>query len=217
MEIGNPLKRRFGLLASAALTIGMLAANALGQDTNTPSSGFRLSSTTFANNQFLPISAIHTIVMNGVNVCSINGASGGNQSPELSWTGAPLATRTFVVALYDVTAAFTHWGMYNITGDLGGLPENAGVAGSPYGAQIVNDFGDANYDGPCPPPNVAPFVHHYVFTVYALDIELTLPSSANFPANAETLYQALIQAGQEDHILASASLTGLYSTTPPPN
>ena len=58
------------------------------------------------------------------------------------------------------------------------------------------------------------FVHHYVFTVYALDIELRLPSSANFPANAETLYQALIVAGRERHILATATLTGLYSTAP---
>jgi hypothetical protein len=50
--------------------------------------------------------------------------------------------------------------------------------------------------------------------VYALDIELQLPASANFPATAETLYQALIKAGKQNHILASASLTGLYSTTP---
>jgi phosphatidylethanolamine-binding protein (PEBP) family uncharacterized protein len=53
-----------------------------------------------------------------------------------------------------------------------------------------------------------------VFTLYALDIELNLPRSVNFPATAETLYQALIEAGRHDHILASASITGLYSTTP---
>jgi phosphatidylethanolamine-binding protein (PEBP) family uncharacterized protein len=105
--------------------------------------------------------------------------------------------------------------MYNISPKATGLPENAGVAGSTYGTQILNDFGIGNeYDGPCPPANVAPFVHHYVFTVYALDIELTLPSSPNFAANAETLYQALIEAGKSGHILDSASITGLYSTTP---
>jgi len=213
MEIGNPLKKRLGLPAIVALTIGM-TANVFAQDTSLTSNGFQLSSTTFANNQFLPISAIHNMLMNGVNVCSINGAPGGNESPELSWIGSPPGTRSFVVTLYDVTAAFTHWGMYNIAGHSTGLPENAGVAGSPFGAQVVNDFFiGAEYDGPCPPANVAPFVHHYVFTVYALDVELSLPSSANFPATAETLYQALIQAGRGDHILASASLVGLYSTT----
>jgi Raf kinase inhibitor-like YbhB/YbcL family protein len=176
---------------------------------------FRVSSTTFENGATLPISTIHNILMNNVNVCSIDGSPGGNESPELSWTGAPPRTRTFVVTLYDVTAAFTHWGMYNIPGTSSGLPENAGVAGSPYGTQIVNDFGiGAEYDGPCPPPDYPPNVHHYVFTVYALDTELDLPGSANFPANAETLYQALIVAGRKRHILASASITGLYSTTP---
>jgi phosphatidylethanolamine-binding protein (PEBP) family uncharacterized protein len=97
-------------------------------------------------------------------------------------------------------------------------PQNAGVVGSTFGQQIVNDFFiGAEYDGPCPPPNVAPFVHHYVFTVYALDKELRLPSSANFPANAETLFQALITAGEHGHILASAKIVGLYSTTPTGN
>ena len=62
---------------------------------------------------------------------------------------------------------------------------------------------------------MSPDTHHYRFTVYALDIKLNLPSSANFPATAETLYQALIEAGMRGHILESASLTGLYSTTPP--
>ena len=52
------------------------------------------------------------------------------------------------------------------------------------------------------------------FNVYALDEELTLPSSPNFPPVGETLFQALIKAGEHGHILASASITGLYSTTP---
>lgn len=175
---------------------------------------FQVTSTTFENNSTLPISAINNIIVNGSNACSINGAPGGDESPELSWTNVPRGTRSFVVVLYDVTAAFTHWGMYNISSDATGLPQNAGVARSTFGQQILNDFGTgAEYGGPCPPPNVAPFVHHYVFTVYALDTLLKLPSSANFPANSETLYQALIKAGEYHHILASAHIVGLYSTT----
>src|ERR1700728_2085008 len=206
--------KHFRLLLSIGLALGVLAAGSFAQDESAIGGGFRLKSTTFANDRILPISTINNIVVNGTNSCSINGAPGGNQSPELSWTGTPPGTRSFVVTLYDVTASFTHWGMYNIPGDASGLPENAGVAGSSYGAQIVNDFGTGSeYGGPCPPANVAPYVHHYIFTVYALDTDLNLPSSTNFPANAETLYQALIDAGRWRHILASASLTGLYSTT----
>jgi hypothetical protein len=33
----------------------------------------------------------------------------------------------------------------------------------------------------------------------------------------ETLYHALIRAGQQDEILGEASLTELYSSTPPAN
>jgi len=211
-------KSRFRLFTGVGLILTVLAAGAFAQEEGSADKRFELHSTTFRNDSILPISTINNIVVNGKNSCSINGAPGGNKSPELSWSGTPPGTRSFVVTLYDVTAAFTHWGMYNISGDATGLPMNAGVAGSSYGAQIVNDFYvGAEYDGPCPPADVAPFVHHYVFTVYALDTELDLPSSANFPANAETLYQALIEAGKCRHILASASLTGLYSTTKPSN
>jgi hypothetical protein len=163
----------------------------------------------------LPLSAILNNQVNGVNACTASGAAGGDLSPQLSWSGAPWGTATYVVVLYDVTAGFTHWGMYNIHGNATGLPKGAGVAGSTYGQQIENDFWlGAEYDGPCPPANVTPDAHQYVFTVYALSTTLDLPGSANFPADAETLYQGLIQAGRKGEILASASLTSYDSSTP---
>jgi Raf kinase inhibitor-like YbhB/YbcL family protein len=174
-----------------------------------------LTSTTFTDNSTLPDSAIYEAPLpNGLNACTPDGAAGGNMSPQLQWSHAPHDTKSFVVVLYDTTAAFTHWGMYNISARTRRLPQNAGVANSTRGSQVDNDFGDPHYDGPCPPTGVEPDVHDYVFTVYALDTELKLSSSANFPANAETLYHALIRAGREGHILDSASLTGLFSSTP---
>jgi len=193
-----------------------ISLSAAGQVKGAPAgpNSFQLSSTTFANDTTLPISMIYNYVVNGSNICSIDGSPGGNQSPELSWTNVPPHTASFVVTLYDTTASFTHWGMYNISPTATGLPTNAGVAGSTYGKQIFNDFFvGAEYDGPCPPANVRPYAHHYVFTVYALDIVLQLPASANFPGNAETLYQALIRAGRNRHVLGSSSIAGFYSTT----
>jgi Raf kinase inhibitor-like YbhB/YbcL family protein len=186
----------------------VLAAGAYGQN-------FQLYSTEFQNNGTPPLSMILNNQVNGANTCTASGAAGGDQSPQLFWAGAPWGTRSFVVVLYDTTAAFTHWGMYNIPGYVNQLPQNAGVAGSSFGPQIWNDFElGPQYDGPCPPAGFAPEIHHYVFTVYALSTTLTLPQSANFPANAETLYHALIAAGQEGQILGRASLTALYSSTP---
>jgi len=69
-----------------------------------------------------------------------------------------------------------------------------------------------NYGGPCPPADYPPDVHHYVFTVYALDTELKLPGSTNFPPTAFTLFRQLVAARK--HVLATASITGLYSNTP---
>jgi Raf kinase inhibitor-like YbhB/YbcL family protein len=193
---------------------GSAAAQVRGVPLASPNS-FQLSSTTFANNATLPLSMIYNDIVNGSNACSLNGSPGGNMSPELSWINAPKGTVSFVVTTFDTTASFTHWGMYNIAGTATGLPENAGVAGSAYGSQVYNDFYvGQEYDGPCPPAGYRPYAHRYVFTVYALDYTLSLPSSVNFPANAETLFQALIRAGKNHHILASASIVGFYSTTP---
>jgi Raf kinase inhibitor-like YbhB/YbcL family protein len=178
---------------------------------------FEVSSATFKNNTTLPLSTINNILEDGSNQCSLDGSPGGNESPELSWRNAPPRTRSFVVMAFDVTASFTHWGIYNIAPTATGLPENAGLPGSRYGTQIYNDFGHLRYGGPCPPKGLTPFVHRYIFTVYALDKKLHLPlASSNFPASAETLLFALLEAEKFGHVLASASITGLYSTTPPP-
>jgi Raf kinase inhibitor-like YbhB/YbcL family protein len=165
--------------------------------------GFRVTSTTFSNGGTLPLSAVY-------NQCPAY-PGGEDKSPELSWRGAPRGTQSFVVILYDVTASFTHWGMYNISPARRELPENAGIQGSSYGPQIANDFGDLSYDGPCPPTTLTPVSHHYVFTVYALDTLLpALPARGSFPPGAEALYHALIAAGRGGHILETASTSGFF-------
>ena len=109
--------------------------------------------------------------------------------------------------MFDETASFTHWGIYDIPASTTSLPANAGVPGSKYGLQVINDFFIApEYDGPCPPPGL---VHHYVITVYAMNCTLVLPSYPGFPPAAETLLYALLT--NRSMILASTSITGLYS------
>jgi Raf kinase inhibitor-like YbhB/YbcL family protein len=175
----------------------------------------KLTSATFANDSVLPLSTIHTMLnANGLNTCTADGAPGGNESPQLSWSHVPEDTRSFAVVMYDVTASFTHWGMYNIPASTTSLPANAGALQSSFAPQITNDLGDMSYDGPCPPPNRAPTVHQYVITVYALDTQLHVPAHGDFPAKAEELYHALLDAGRRDHILATASITGLFSSAP---
>ena len=61
------------------------------------------------------------------------------------------------------------------------------------------------YDGPCPPWNDE-IMHHYVFTVYALDID-KLPLEGRFGGPE-------VRAALQGHILAQASLTGTYTLNP---
>jgi len=181
---------------------------------------FRLTSSTFQNKGTLPLSTIFNSPSSSnptLNACTVDGRAGGDESPQLSWTGAPQGTRSFVVILYDRTASFTHWGMYDISPKTTSLPANAGVASSTFGTQVANDFGDLSYDGPCPPTTLTPLVHEYIFTVYALDERLpALPTFGNFTPGSEALYHALIEAGKHGHILDQASLTGFYSAAAPP-
>ncbi len=128
---------------------------------------------------------------------------------------------------------FFHWVMVDIPADVGELPEGewsrgftprgkpgpapridglrASVAGVRHG---LNDYtgwfaGDAEragdyfgYDGPFPPFNDS-LIHHYVFTVYALDTPRA-PVDGIFtgPAVRQAIYP---------HVLAEATLSGTYT------
>jgi hypothetical protein len=61
------------------------------------------------------------------------------------------------------------------------------------------------YDGPCPPWNDE-ILHHYVFTVYALDVE-KCPVSGAF--RGADFLKAI-----EGHVLAKASIVGTYTLNP---
>ena len=68
---------------------------------------------------------------------------------------------------------------------------------------MQGDYGD--YDGPCPPRNDS-LLHHYHFTVYALDLE-SLNLAERFDGNDAR--EAL--AG---HVLAESCFVGTYTLNP---
>lgn len=127
---------------------------------------------------------------------------GGNVSPALQWHGAPAGTQGYAVTMYDPDAAggFWHWIIFDIPIGAHGLNADAGAprSGNAPGdaAQLLNGFGDHGYSGPCPPAGKP---HHYVITVYALDVpELGLAAHVS-------RHDALAEIRQ--HTLAKASLT----------
>ena len=95
---------------------------------------------------------------------------GANQSPQLSWSGAPKGTQSFVVTMIDLDVKphqWSHWILVDLPPTTTGLPR--GLKTLPGHAQaLISDFGEAAYDGPCPPKGSG--VHHYQITVWALPV-----------------------------------------------
>jgi Raf kinase inhibitor-like YbhB/YbcL family protein len=123
---------------------------------------------------------------------------------------------------------FYHWVLVDLPATATGITEGEYSDGvTPKGKdgpdgpggtrQGLNDYtnwfaGDADmegkyfgYDGPCPPWNDT-IVHHYVFTLYALDVE-RCPLEGEFSG-------AEVRNAISSHILAQARITGTYSLNP---
>lgn len=132
------------------------------------------------------------------------GCSGGNQSPQLSWSGAPEGTRSFALTCYDPDAptgsGFWHWVVANIPTSVSELPRDASKSGMPTGSVTVrNDTGSREYSGPCPPQGDHP--HRYVFTVFAVGGELQVTPDTS---------PAVVGYQLHFNTLAKAELMGLY-------
>jgi len=123
---------------------------------------------------------------------------------------------------------FFHWVLVDIPADLreiaaGSFSDGVTPSGKPGPAALlgtrqgVNDYtswfaGDESmagdyygYDGPCPPWNDL-LRHRYIFTLYALDLE-RCPVEGRFEG-------ADVREAIRGHILAEASITGLYTLNP---
>ena len=120
-------------------------------------------------------------------------------SPELDIVGIPASTQSLAIVVDDPEAplgTWDHWVEFNINSDTNTLevPRDS----EPIGRQGINSWHLTGYIGPCPPEGED---HEYMFTVYALDTTLDLPSGVD----SGPVYSAM-----EGHVIASAVLTGNY-------
>lgn len=149
---------------------------------------FAVASVTFKPNASMPTRTAY----------NKSGCTGGNRSPELHWHGAPAGTRSFAVIMHDPDApaagGWYHWVAFNIPSSTKALAENATLRDDQLG---TTSWGEHPYGGPCPPPGKP---HHYNTTVYALDIA----KIDGHPTGPQ------LEAAIAHHILAKATVTGLY-------
>ncbi|MFJ1764772.1 YbhB/YbcL family Raf kinase inhibitor-like protein [Amycolatopsis sp. NPDC088138] len=140
-----------------------------------------------------PLPVAHFAAMSGV-------AGAEDRSPQLSWSGFPAATRSFVVTMYDPDAptpsGFWHWAVADIAAEVTSL-----AAGElPDGAfPIANDLREPAYTGAAPPPGTGK--HRYYIAVTALDV----PSVTALGVTPESTPAALSFLTLE-HTLARAIL-----------
>jgi Raf kinase inhibitor-like YbhB/YbcL family protein len=161
----------------------------------------RLTSASFNNGEYL---ALDHVLAERYGF----GCSGGNQSPQLAWSGAPDGTRSFALTCFDPDAptgsGFWHWVVANIPVSVTSLELDAGNPASgklPAGAVMVrNDVGTREYVGACPPQGDAP--HHYVFTIFAVGAEQLSVTADTTPA--------VVGFQLHFNTLAKAELVGLY-------
>ena len=162
------------LLASAALLVGCAAS--------APAGPLALASPDLASDGTLPAWATNTVG----GYCT-----GENRSPELAWTGAPAGTESFALTLTDpANPEFTHWVVTAIPSDTTGVPSAPGGEIG-VGATGASWKGDGQYAGLCLEGNP------YVYTLYALDIEVEGDASTSLEQLVELI---------DGHVLESAEL-----------
>ncbi len=112
---------------------------------------------------------------------------GENVSPQLTWAGAPAATKSYVLTMIDTSvkpAHWSHWVVVDLPPEVLSLARGAKTLPG-HARAIPSNFGDPFYDGPCPPDGSGE--HQYQITVWALG-SASLAIAPDMPAmELETL------------------------------
>ena len=133
---------------------------------------------------------------------------GEDVSPPLAWANLPGGTRQLALICDDPdapgpTSPWVHWVIYGIKPDATGLaeavPTDERLDDPPGSMQGKNSWNTVGYRGPAPPKGHG--VHHYRFTLYALDATPALQPGAT---------REEVDAAIYPHVLAETTLVGTY-------
>ncbi len=129
---------------------------------------------------------------------SVHTCDGEDINPPLVFENVPEDAQSLVLLVEDPDAVgktWLHWAVINIDPNTRHVNEDS-IPG--HGSEIVTDFGNSSYGGPCP----ANGIHRYNFKLFALDSTLDLTEDAKL----EEIYHAM-----EGAIIEKAEITALYT------
>jgi Raf kinase inhibitor-like YbhB/YbcL family protein len=192
-QFGEETMYNFRKIAIGGLISLFLPAAALAQQAAGPAIvTMSLSSTSFEDGGILP-----------TKYAAVNPTA---PAPQLSWSGEPATTQSFVVYAHDVQAdpfpsiTHMHWGFLNIPASVHSLAEGTPmVVNLPDGSiQLINAHNTVGWASPAAGGTI---YHLYVFEIYALNTKLTLDAKAT----ADDLTNAM-----KGHIVGKGAEVALY-------
>jgi Raf kinase inhibitor-like YbhB/YbcL family protein len=135
----------------------------------------------------------------------------GNTSPQLSWSGAPDGTKSYVVTCFDPDAptpsGYWHWVVVDIPASVTELAAGAGQSDSTLPGDafhVTNDAGQKAFSGAAPPPG--DHAHRYFFVVHAVGADSlgvdrsASPAVVSFNLAFKTLGRAIIHGTYENRL-----------------
>lgn len=178
---------RAGALAAVALLLvsGCGLVGSVPQRPAAVSANFTVTSPAFRDGAWIP--ARYT-------------CRGDRMNPPLRWFGVPAATRSLALVVDDPDApsgTYVHWIVFDIGPQFRELAEDSVPPGA---REARNSAGTTSYIPLCPPKGT---VHHYRFTVYALDAPLDLPDGATLNQIVDAI---------PAHVIAMGRLTGVFGS-----
>lgn len=142
----------------------------------------RLTSSAFKDTEIVPVSYT---------------CEGPNISPPLNFVDIPTETKSLVLLIEDPDAPakpWVHWLVFNIPPTTNHVEAGQIPTG---GTEGIANGGTHGYEGPCPPSGK----HTYIFSLYALNSVLPLPSTADRKDVLEAM---------KERVIETAQLTGVY-------
>lgn len=164
--------------------------------------------TTFNQTETMSLSLTSSAFTDGERIPTQYTCDGENINPPLSIAGAPEGTKAFALVMDDpdipkaVKEArgiekFDHWVLYGLPADTTEIESRNTIGNSGF-----NSRPEVGYIGPCPPADLEPRTHRYIFRLYALSDTVDFSTAPTLDA-----LEAVVQSVTLD----SAQLVGVYS------